>query len=141
MSYLHYFLLQSNADIGTDVVLFGVPIAVVIMLLVQLCKMLRMPSEWSPWASLVIGLLTASAVQATKPDITFSASTVVYTVLLAVNYTLMANGIWAIVVGTQDTIRARSAPVVQATVSVPPQQVSAQTDIVAGGVHFIGSPK
>lgn len=133
-------LRQVNSDIGGDLLILGIPIAVVITVLVQFCKMLKMPTQWAPWASVVIGFLAAIAVEATKPTLQWDTGTVVYTIMLGLSYSLMANGIFAMTVGTQDGIRLSRATQVTATVSMPPQNISVPVSPPAApaDVHVVG---
>lgn len=118
--------IQEVADpYGSDLTLLGLPVALVITMLVQVCKMMRMPTQWSPPASLIIGYLVAILMQFVK-DVPLTAATVVSTFLLGVSYALMANGIFATIVGMQDFVRGRNAATTTGVLTVAPQEVPVQ---------------
>ncbi len=75
-----------------DIALFGMPVALLVVLLVQGVKALGLPDKWSAWAALLLSLMGAVAVGGLKA---YPAWTPVVSVVVSgLVVWLMATGIY-----------------------------------------------
>ncbi len=75
-----------------EIALFGMPVALLVVLLVQGLKALGLPDKWSPWAALVMSLMGAVAVGGLKAYPAWTP--VVSAVVSGLVVWLMATGIY-----------------------------------------------